>query len=117
MRILATQDLPGPAWKELRDVVIGTLDDRHEDAEALVAPGVPIDDAVLDRLPALRVIANYGVGYDQVDVDACRARGGAVPNPPGAVDAAPADLAFALILATRRRVVEGHQHIAAGRWN
>jgi glyoxylate reductase len=117
MRVLATQPLPGPAWDELRDVVIGTLDERHEDAEALVAPGLTIDDAVLDRLPALRLVANYGVGYDQVDVAACRARGVEVTNTPGVVDAATADLAFALLLAARRRLVEGHDHIRAGRWN
>ena len=117
MRVLATQRLPGPAWDELHDVEIGTLDVTHEDAEALVAPGVPIDDEVLDRLPSLKVIANYGVGYDQVDVDACRARGVAVTNTPGAVDAATAELAFALLLAVRRRVVEGHEHVTAGRWD
>jgi glyoxylate reductase len=117
MRVLATQPLPGPAWEELQDVEIGTLDERHEHAEALVAPGVTIDDAVLDRLPALRLVANYGVGYDQVDVAACRARGIEVTNTPGVVDAATADLAFALLLATRRRLVEGDDHIRGGRWN
>jgi len=83
MRVLATQRLPGPAWDELTDVVIGALDTPHDDAEALVAPGERIDDAVLDLLPALRLVANYGVGYDQVDVKACRARGVEVTNTPG----------------------------------
>ena len=61
----------------------------------------------LDLLPSLRLVANYGVGYDNVDVAACRARGVAVTNTPGVLDAATADLAFALMLAARRRVVEG----------
>jgi glyoxylate reductase len=117
VKVLATQPLPGPAWDELQDVEIGTLDERHEGAEALVAPGVPIDEVVLDRLPALRLVANYGVGYDQVDVAACRARGVEVTNTPGVVDAATADLAFALLLATRRRLVEGDDHIRGGRWD
>jgi glyoxylate reductase len=116
MRVLATQRLPGPAWDELYDVEIGTLDRRNEDAEALVAPGEWIDDAVLDLLPALRLVANYGVGYDQVDVAACRARGVEVTNTPGVLDAATADLAFALLLATRRRLVEGDDHVRSGSW-
>lgn len=116
MRILATQRLPGPAWDELTDVEIGTLDERREDVEGLVAPGVRIDDAVLDLLPALRLVANFGVGYDQVDVAACRARGVEVTNTPGVLDAATADLAFALLLATRRRLVEGDQHVRSGSW-
>jgi glyoxylate reductase len=116
MRVLATQRLPGPAWDELADVEIGTLDRRHDDVEGLVAPGQRIDDAVLDLLPALRLVANFGVGYDQVDVAACRARGVEVTNTPGVLDAATADLAFALLLATRRRLVEGDCHVRSGSW-
>src|SRR3989442_304434 len=117
MHVLATQRLPGSAWEELQDVEIGTLDRRRDDVEALVAPGLRIDDAVLDLLPALRLVANYGVGYDQVDVAACRARGAEVTNTPGVLDAATADLAFGLLLATRRRIIEGDGHVRAGRWN
>ncbi len=117
MRVLATQRLPGPAWDELGDVEIGTLDERHDGAEALVAPGRRIDDAVLDLLPALRLVANYGVGYEQVDVAACRARGVEVTNTPGVLDATTADLAFALLLAARRRLVEGDDLVRAGRWD
>jgi glyoxylate reductase len=116
MRILATQRLPGPAWDELRDVVIAPLDAPRDDVEALVAPGERIDDAVLDRFPSLRLVANYGVGYDPVDVVACRARGVEVTNTPGVLDGATADLAFALLLATRRRLVEGDSHVRSGDW-
>jgi glyoxylate reductase len=116
MRVLATQRLPGSAWDDLTDVEIGTLATRRDDIEALVAPGERIDDAVLERFPALRLVANYGVGYDQVDVAACRARGVEVTNTPGVLDAATADLAFALLLATRRRLVEGDALVRSGRW-
>jgi glyoxylate reductase len=116
MRVLATQRLPGPAWDELQDVVIAPLDAPREDVEALVAPGERIDDAVLDRFPSLRLVANYGVGYDPVDVPACRARGVDVTNTPGVLDGATADLAFALLLATRRRLVEGDSHVRSGDW-
>jgi glyoxylate reductase len=116
MRVLATQRLPGPAWDELSDVEIGPLDTRRDDVEAIVAPGVRIDDAVLDLYPALRLVANYGVGYDPVDVPACHARGVEVTNTPGVLDAATADLAFALLLATRRRLVEADTHVRSASW-
>ena len=71
---------------------------------------------MLDLLPDLRVVANYGVGYDRVNVDACRRRGITVTNTPGVLDAATADLAFALLLAAQRRVVEGDREVRAGDW-
>lgn len=75
------------------------------------------EPAPLDFLPALRVVANYGVGYDRVDVAACAAHGVVVTNTPGVLDDATADLAFALILATRRQVVEGDRLVRSGGWN
>jgi glyoxylate reductase len=75
-----------------------------------------VDAAMLDLLPDLKLVANYGVGYDGIDVAACQARGVAVTNTPGVLDAATADLTFALILAVRRRVVEGDRYVRAGSW-
>jgi glyoxylate reductase len=114
--VLATRRLPGEAWEELDDVELGRLDERRDDVEALIVSGDAVDDAVLDLLPSLRLVANFGVGYDRVDVAACRARGVAVTNTPGVLDAATADLAFALILATRRRLVEGDAMVRTGSW-
>ena len=71
----------------------------------------------LDLLPALRVVANYGVGYDRIDVAACAARGVVVTNTPGVLDHATADLAFALILAVRRQVVHGDRVVRSGGWS
>jgi glyoxylate reductase len=116
VRVLATRRLPGDAWDELGDVEIGALDGSRPEVEALVVAGDRVDDAVLDLLPSLRLVASYGVGYDNVDVEACRNRGVAVTNTPGVLDAATADLAFALILATRRRLVEGDAMVRDGRW-
>jgi glyoxylate reductase len=113
---LATRRLPGEAWEELSDVEIGALDGPRPEVEALIVAGDRVDDAVLELYPSLRLVANYGVGYDSVDVEACRARGVAVTNTPGVLDAATADLAFALVLATRRRLVEGDAVVRAGRW-
>ena len=95
---------------------IGALETGRDDVRALVAPGARIDDAVLDLFPALRLVANYGVGYELVDVVACRARGVEVTNTPGVLDATTADLAFALLLAARRRLVEADGHVRSGSW-
>jgi glyoxylate reductase len=61
-------------------------------------------------------VANFGVGYDRIDVAACAERGVAVTNTPGVLDAATAELTLALILAVRRRVVEGDRLVRSGAW-
>lgn len=71
----------------------------------------------LDRLPSLRVVANYAVGYDNVDVEAARERGVAVTNTPDVLTEATADLTWALILAAARRLREGLELAASGRWD
>ena len=109
MRIAATRPLPGPAWDELDDVVIGA----RPDAEILVLMNEPVP---FDDYPQLRLVANFSVGYDNIDVEECRRRGIAVSNTPGVLDAATADLAFGLILAARRRIAEGDRTIRAGAW-
>jgi glyoxylate reductase len=76
----------------------------------------PVDERTLELLPNLRIVANYGAGYDLVDVDACRRRGVVVTNTPGVTSAATADLAFALMLAVRRRTVAGDSFVRSGRW-
>ena len=119
MKVLASRRLPGPAWDRLDDVeyedgLAGT--ELRPDVGALVAVGDRVDAAVLDRFPGLRVVANYGVGYDPVDVAECRRRGIVVTNTPGVLDAATADLALALILALRRRLVEADRFVRDSRW-
>jgi glyoxylate reductase len=118
VRVLAFRRFPGPAWDELREVELleWPLAAPRPDAEALVVVARPVDPALLELLPGLRLVANYGAGYELVDVEACRARGIAVTNTPGAVDAPTADLAFALLLAVRRRIVEGDRFVRTGRW-
>ncbi|HEY5058591.1 MAG TPA: D-glycerate dehydrogenase [Gaiellaceae bacterium] len=117
MKVLATRQLPGPAWGDLEDVEVGVIDEPRADVEALIVANDTIDDAVLELFPALRLVASFSVGYDRIDVQACRVRGVAVTNTPGVLDAATADLAFALILATRRRLVEGDALVRTGRWS
>ena len=107
MRIAATHALPGPAWSELDDVVVG----GRPDAQVLI---VMNEQVPFDELPELRLVANFSVGYDKIDLDECRRRGIAVTNTPGVLDAATADLAFGLLLAARRRIVEGDRWIREG---
>ena len=73
-----------------------------------------VDAELLDRAPDLRVVANYAVGYDNVDVAAASERGIWVTNTPDVLTEATADLAFALLLACARRVVEGDAYMRAG---
>jgi glyoxylate reductase len=119
MQIAATQTLPGPAWAELPDVEL--LDawppaQPLPDVEALVAVVVRVGAEELDLLPDLRLVANYGAGYDTVDVAACRERGISVTNTPGVLDAAVADLTLALILACRRHIVAADRLVREGGW-
>jgi glyoxylate reductase len=71
---------------------------------------------LLELLPNLRVVANYGAGYDLVDVEACRRRGIIVTNTPGVTSAATADLTLGLILAVRRRIAAGDAFVRSGQW-
>jgi glyoxylate reductase len=117
VRVLASRRFPGPAWDELEDVDLEwPLNEVRSGVEVLAVVGARVDDAVLDLLPDLRLVANYGVGYDGVDVQACVRRGVAVTNTPHALGVATADLTMALILAVRRRVVEGDRFVREGRW-
>src|SRR5262245_2149930 len=75
-----------------------------------------IDLALLDAAPRLKVVSNFAVGFNNVDVAAATARGVAVGNTPGVLTDATADMAFCLLIAAARRVVEGHDYGKAGRW-
>jgi glyoxylate reductase len=74
-----------------------------------------VNDELLDAAPNLKIVANFAVGYDNVDVPACTKRNVAASNTPGVLSEA-ADQAFALILAVARRVIEGHTMIANSEW-
>jgi glyoxylate reductase len=102
-------ELPPPRDELLRavagcDGVLTLLTDR-------------VDDEFLDAAgPQLKVVSNYAVGFDNVDVPACTARGIPVGNTPGVLTETTADLAFALMMATARRLPEGDRYVRAGRW-
>jgi glyoxylate reductase len=73
-----------------------------------------VNEELLGRAPRLKMIANLGVGYNNIDVRAATARGIPVSNTPGVLTEATADLAFTLLLAVARRVVEGDRRVRAG---
>jgi glyoxylate reductase len=76
-----------------------------------------VDDELLDAAgPQLRVVSDFAVGYDNVDVPACTRRRIAVGNTPGVLTETTADLAFALLMAGARRIAEGDRLVRAGGW-
>src|SRR5207247_3274778 len=75
-----------------------------------------IDAALLDAAPHLKVVSNYAVGFNNIDVAAATARGVAIGNTPGVLTDATADMAFCLLMAAARRVTEGHQYTVSGKW-
>jgi len=102
-------DLPPPRAELLRrvrgcDGILTLLTDR-------------VDDELLDMAgPGLKVVSNYAVGYDNVDVAACARRGIPVGNTPGVLTDTTADLAWALLMAAARRLPEGDRYVRAGEW-
>jgi len=86
--------------------------------DAIVAdPTVPVGEVLLDAAgQGLRVVANYAVGHDNVDLDACRSHGIAVTNTPDVLTNATAELALVLTLAAARRINEAESDLRGGRW-
>ena len=91
------------------------LIDFAEEAHALVTLlSDQIDREVIGRLENLKIIANYAVGFNNIDIVAAKERGIVVSNTPGVLTEATADLTMALILATTRRLVEGDRFVRRG---
>ena len=117
VKVLATRRYPGPAFDELEDVEVAGLDALgapREDLNGLIVANEPVP---LDLLPALKIVANFGVGYDRIDVAACAARGVTVTNTPGVLDAATADLSCGLIMAVRREIVVADRFVRSAGWS
>ncbi|WP_029353431.1 2-hydroxyacid dehydrogenase [Bosea sp. 117] len=75
-----------------------------------------VTGALLEKLPAVEIVANFGVGYDAVDTTAAAGRGVVVTNTPGVLDDDVADLAVALTLATIRQLPQAERYLRAGKW-
>jgi glyoxylate reductase len=128
-RILVTRRLPSSVFSKLdtigtvdlytgdASIPAGDLRARIADKDALVCLLTDsIDRAVIDAAPALKVIANVAVGYNNIDVPYARSRGIVVTNTPDVLTEAVADLTWAMILAIARRVAEGERLLRRGAW-
>lgn len=82
----------------------------------LVTLGDKMTAAAFEGTPRARIVANFGVGYNHIDVVAAKAQGIVVTNTPGAVTDATADIALTLILMTARRAAEGERLVRSGQW-
>lgn len=128
--IFVTRRLPGDALQRLTvaghqvDLWEGSLPPeptelraRTSEAEGLLCLLTDqVDRSLLEAAPRLAAIANLAVGTDNIDLDECRSRGVAVGNTPGVLTEATADLAFALILAAARRLLEAADAVRSGEW-
>lgn len=129
--VLVTRPLPAPGLELLQAAGFDVRANREDrpmrpeelleqiaDVDALLCMlSDRIDIDVLDAAPRLRVIANYAVGFDNISVDAARARGVEVTTTPGVLTDATADLAWALLLAAARHLGAGERMVRAGRWS
>ena len=112
MRIAFTTELPAEG---LRRLASHTLYAPLEEADILVSTfDKPVTAAMINSAPALKLITNFGVGYNNIDLDACRARGIRVTNTPQPVIEPTAELAFALMIAVARRVAEFDRNLRHG---
>ena len=105
------------AWKDEEPIPRAEFLRRIADVDGILQwGGDSIDGEAMDAAPKLKVIANVSVGYDNIDVDAATKRGIRVSNTPGVVTESTADLAFALLLAISRRVIEMTRVVINGEW-
>ncbi len=104
-------------WPDRLPPPADVLREKVRDCDGLVSLLTDrIDPALLAAAPRLKVVSNYAVGFNNVDVAACTARGVAVGNTPGVLTDATADTAVTLLLAAARRVKESMADAQAGRW-
>lgn len=129
-RILVTEPIVGDVIDYLRQFADVTIGKRgvYNSEDALVSDiegydallsmlSNPVTRKVLEAGKELKVVANYAVGYNNVDVSAAKELGIRVTNTPGALTEATADIAWALILATIRRIPESEHYLRAGRFD
>jgi lactate dehydrogenase-like 2-hydroxyacid dehydrogenase len=97
-----------------RDALLASV--AHVRAMAVSAPVLPIDHALLARLPKLEIISSFGVGYDHIDALAAAERGIVVTHTPDVLTEEVADTAIGLLICTVRELPQGERHVRAGKW-
>lgn len=104
-------------WPEQMPPPYDVLKRKIADCDGLVSLLTDkIDPPLLDAAPRLRVVSNFAVGFNNIDIPAATARGIAVGNTPGVLTDATADMAFCLLIGASRRLAEGHQYSVSGQW-
>ena len=104
-------------WQKGGRVPAEQFDEWLAKADALFSTGnIKINEELLTKAPNLKVIAQASVGYDNIDIAACNARNIPVGNTPGVLVDAVADLAYALILDSARKIVLAYDHVKSGKW-
>lgn len=130
MRVFVTRHWPEPVERALQDrfeVVLNGTDRPLSGAELaqaaaefdVLCPTVSdrIGSDIINSGSRLKLIANYGVGFDHIDLEAAKMRGVAVTNTPGVLTDATADIALTLLLMAARRAGEGERELREGRWS
>jgi glyoxylate reductase len=128
-RCFVTRQLPGTAldrlaaeyevdlWSEDRPPTRAEFLSRAREADALLPQLTErVDEELFQAAPRLRAVANYAVGFDNVDIAAANAHGIPVGNTPGVLTEATADLAWALMLSAARRLPESEDEVRKGEW-
>ncbi|NOZ80073.1 MAG: D-glycerate dehydrogenase [DPANN group archaeon] len=129
-KLFVTKPLPGKVMERLKDSFDITVNEenRHLSREEIIE-GVkgkdglvslltdPIDSTIMDAEPNLKIIANYAVGFNNIDLKAATDRNILVTNTPGVLDETTADLAFTLLCAAARRIHEGEKFLRSGSWD
>ncbi len=113
--------LPGKVdfevWEKDAPIDRATLLEKASGVDGLLCTlSDKIDEELLSRCPGLKVASNYAVGFDNIDVDEATRRGVLITNTPDVLTNATADLAFTLLLASARRVVEASEFLRSGDW-
>ncbi len=131
MKVLITRKIPDIGPKQLKELGYEVdynnskqklsheeLKQRSKDADAIISL---LDDKIsadiINNCDNLKIIANYAVGYNNIDLKAAKQRNIWVTNTPDVLTNATADLAFALLLATARRIIEGHKYVVNGKFD
>ncbi len=129
MNVLVTGNLPGAVIAKIeaqhraevhsqdrpmaREAILAAIGDKHGLLSMITDA---VDQELLDRAPKLKIVANFGVGFNNIDVAAASRRGIMVTNTPDVLTDATAELTMALLLAVARRMVEGDRHTREGRF-
>ncbi|WP_034948425.1 phosphoglycerate dehydrogenase [Erwinia oleae] len=98
------------------DAPLSALEPHLANTVAMIVAFTAVNDALLDRAPQLKIVCKHGVGVDNIDLDATKARGIYVTNVPDANKHAVADFAFALILNAARQITQAAVETRAGKW-